>query len=702
MAISSALKKTTFLLLITTLTISLGTSAEFTSPNEDIFQTEADFYVDTSDIDSVENVTFSAAGPNDGNFGPTTMNQDQDNADNYTLTFGRDDIDSSSGDYEITAEVYSGSSVEETLTETVTFDGSNPNVELLDDSEYLASDPELTFEVSDDHSELIEVTGIETNDDDILDETNEVNCDPGDTCETDFNLDTSSLDSEDDINLEITLTDEVGNEKTSNYDFTYDDEWDGDDSASVEWVESESSVLTGFEDEDQDLDVEFTPDSVSDTTVVCEADGEEVDVDSVDASDEEESAACEFDSDEYASSVFDLTVEAEDAAGNSQTLVDGEELVWDTQRPTISSLSQPDGVSTFNSGFDLSLTATDDASGIQMVEYYFDASTGVGDGNQINLDNSGSTAVETDFSVEPDLGQGEHTVYVRVEDGTGQTDVQSFDFEYFPDREPNVNLNAPESVEVTSGETKTFTLTIENGAPFFINGVEIQSDSAVWNGTVTATSLEEGDSVEKTVTVDASNIDVGTYDLELETVDLSNSMTVEVIVRATEDQKSGIDSELQEWQDLSSELEENVSSIGTVDESNENVSRFLSRVSSVQTAVDEGRYYEAKNHLESIESEYESAQATYSEAKDRHEKKVKTRMFMLAIFGVLIIGGGGTGLLLYSKNSEELPDFVPDDLDVEMPEEVPKLGVIDKVKELIQDAEDEVEEETGYSFDGFD
>lgn len=698
MAISSALKKTTLLLLITTLTISLGTSLTWENPAENGEEFDASITLNVSDFSNNGDIVFEYKSEEDESF--TSINTvSPGSEDNYsTQDFSAGDT-GPYGNYEFRANDTNG---EEITRQEIMLDGNAPEVTFSDNLNYVRGDPTITVDVEDVDTGINSVDASIGSGDAIIDNVDDDDCDGSESCEVEIDVDTSDMADGDSFDLDVTPEDLVGNTDTQNKDdITLDDSWDGDSSADVEWDESGSNVLTGFAGEDQDVLISFQPDSVSDTTLTCSANGEEM-TDTVSASDEEETAECRFDHEDYASSSFDLTVEVEDEAGNSETIVDEKEMVWDTQKPSISELTQPDGVSTFNSGFDLSLTATDDASGIQMVEYYFDASTGVGDGNQISLDNSGGTAVESDFTVEPDLGQGEHTVYVRVEDGTGQTDVQSFDFEYFPDREPSVNLNAPESVEVTSGETESFTLTIENGAPFFINGVEIQSDSAVWNGTVTATSLEEGDSVEKTVTVDASNVDVGTYDLKLETVDLSNSMTVEVIVRATEDQKSSIDSELQEWQDLSSELEENVSSIGTIDESDENVSRFLSRVNSVQSAVDEGRYYEAKSHLESIDSEYESAQATYSEAKDEHETKMRNRIFMLAIFGVLIIGGGGTGLLLYSRNSEELPDFVPEDIDVEIPEEVPQLGVVDKVKELIQDAEEEVEDETGYSFDGFD
>jgi hypothetical protein len=341
----------------------------------------------------------------------------------------------------------------------------------------------------------------------------------------------------------------------------------------------------------------------------------------------------------------------------------------------------------------LSFSATDDASGIEMVEYYFDDSTLLGDGNEVSLEDSGSTVVDSEFAVEPDLGQGEHNVYVRVEDGTGQTDAESFDFEFFPDRDPSVNLNASETVEVTSGETESFTLTIENEAQFFINGIEVQSDSAVWNGTVTAKGLEEEDIVEKTVTFDASNVDVRSYDLVLETVDMDDSVSVEVIVRATEEQASQIESDLQKWSNLSSDLKQNVSGIGTLDESNENISGFTSKISNIQTAVDEGRYYEAKNILEGVKSDFENAQETYSKALDEHKSTRRTQLLILLVVGVLVLGGGGVTALFLHREEEMLEEM---DLDV------PELGVIEKLRGIVNQAEDEVEEETGYSFDGFD
>ncbi len=678
MAISSALKKTTLLLLLTTLTIGYGASVSWNSPSDgDELQDPISMNV-TMDADG--QVNFTVEGPNSEEY----SNSGNTDGDYITQEFSAGS--GNGGDYTLNAE--DQSSLESI---DVTIDESGPSIELDEERDYITSDQDLTFDINDD------VTGVEdvditASDSDVIDTTED--CDGDQDCKVDVSLDTDSPDEGDNVDITVDASDSVDNENSESFSFTLDTEWEGDSSADVEWDESDSNVLDGFTGEDQDVLISFEPDSVSETSISCEVDGDEVSSDSVEASDDEETLDCSFDHDEYEGSSFDLTVEAEDKAGNPQTLVDEKEMVWDTQAPTVTDLSQSNGISTFNSGFNLDLLASDDAFGIQNVEYYFDANTDVGNGNQVSLDSPGSTALDREVSIDPSgLGQGTHTAYVRVEDGTGKTDIETFDFEYFPDRDPEVNFNAPETVEVTSGETETFSLTIENGAPFYLNGVEVESDSAIWNGTVTATGLEEDNSVEKTVNVDASNVDVGTYDLVLETVDIDDSVTVEVVVRATEEQKSQIESDLQEWSNLSTELEENISSIGTLEESNDNVSSFLKKISNVQAAVEEGRYYEAKNILDGVDSDFANAQKTYSNALDEHRSNRRTQLLMLLVVGVLVLGGGGIAAFFLLREEEMLEDM---DIDV------PELGVIEKLKDLINQAEDEVEEETGYRFDGFD
>jgi hypothetical protein len=409
---------------------------------------------------------------------------------------------------------------------------------------------------------------------------------------------------------------------------------------------------------------------------------------------------CEIDS-IRSGSRFDLSVNVEDEAGNSQTLVEDKQMIWDTDAPSIDNLEQSEGVSTFNSEFSLSTLVSDDATGIENMEYYFDANTEIGDGTSINLDNTGAETVEKEFTVSPgDLSQGSHTVYIRAEDGTGQTAVESFDFEYFPNRNPSVNLGAPDSVEVTSGESTEFTLSIENGAPFFLNGVEVSGDGAVWNGTVTATNLEEGDSVEKVITVDASNMEVGEYDLVLETSDTGDSSTVNVVVRATESQKESIDSNLQDWQDRRSELEENISRIGTLETDNENITGFTEKLDNAESAIEDGNYYQAKSYLKDIDSSYSQASETFREKEQQHQINQRNKLFMLLFGGIVLLGGGAFGFLFYRDGEIDLEGLE----DIELPSEVPdiqKLGVVDRIKELLNSAEEDVEEENNHGFDGF-
>ena len=695
--IRSPLKKTLLLLTLTTLTIGFGTALEWDSPDSDAeFNDDFDLIV-TNETNSGTVEFWSKEPGSDGftNFGSSSFN-----SGNASITF-----DVGSGDSSGTWEFKANSSYEE-ITRNFIIDREAPSVNFPEGLDYVGDDVTVSVEVDD------SLTGVSSVDASIsgsasVDNVDDDGCDGSSSCNVEIEIDTSDLDDGDSFDLDVTADDSVGNSDTSNKDdIILDGGWNGDSDASVEWSESDDTLLSGFGDEDQDVDISFQPDTVSDTSLTCEVDGDEVDDANVDASDEEETASCEIDSDDYSSSVFDLTVEAEDEAGNTQTLVDGEELIWDTSAPTIDSLEQLKGVSTFNTGFDLDLVATDDASGIETLEYYFDASTDVGNGNSISLDSTGSTSVEKTFGVEPgDLGRGSQTVYVRVEDGAGETDVESFDFEYYPDAEADINLGVPSSIEVTSGSTKSFTLNVENGAPFFLNGIEVTGSGAVWDGAKTASDLESGDSVEKTITLDASNLNVGVYNLTLQTANYDSTSTVEVVVRATESQKQSIENDLANWESKKSSLEKNISKIGTLEESNENITAFTQKISDARNAVDNGEYYKAKSILGNVNSSFSQASDTYSVKLDEHKENKRNELFMILFGGVVLLAGGigGTVFYLQREESEKLEEILPEDIELPdvIPEELPEFGVVEKVKELIESAEEEVEEETGYEFEGF-
>ncbi|MFB6159257.1 MAG: hypothetical protein ABEJ95_06410, partial [Candidatus Nanohalobium sp.] len=192
-------------------------------------------------------------------------------------------------------------------------------------------------------------------------------------------------------------------------------------------------------------------------------------------------------------------------------------------------------------------------------------------------------------------------------------------------------------------------------------------------------------------------------------------VTVDVIVRATDSQKDEINSSVQKWVERKKSLEKNVSRIGTLEMSNENITDFTQAVSKMQQAVENGEYYRAKSYLENIDSKFSQASNVYSERLEVHRNKQQGLMLLLALFGVLVIGGGAGGYMFYSREgmSIEVPEPVqeklPEDLPSKMPDELPEvLGSLpdaselkDKARKLVNEAEDEVEEETGYSFEGF-
>jgi hypothetical protein len=696
-AIGSPLKKTILLITLTTLTIGLGASLQWEEPSQDAhINDQFTLNVTEEDAHLSEDVEFFY----DEGDGWEDLSTGDNNSGYYTASLDGEGLGNIEN-LELRANTTSDVSTDQ-IDRTVTLDNEEPDVE-PPASQFAQEDPELTFDVSDDYSEITDVEAeADSGDGDVSVDEVDDDCDDSSDCEATVEVDTEDLEGEDEFTVTVTATDEAGNEgDNGEEEFTLDTSYDGDESADVEWADEDSTnILDGSANEDQDVDITLDEgDSVSDTSVTCLIDDEEVGSDTEDMTDgDPHTFSCDLSHEDYAGSSFELTVNAEDAAGNDPTLVEDKEMYWDTSAPSVDSLESPSDVSTFNEAFNLSVSVTDDASGIETLEYYFSSDTEVGSGTSISVE-SGSTSVEKEFKVDPGLDRGNHTVYVRAVDVTGKEDVAELDFEYYPDRNPEVSLTSSDSVNVTSGETSTLDLTIENGAPFFMDSVVVESDSKLWNGSVTAEDLESGDKVEKTISIDASGVDHGIYEMVLTSSNYDASVSVEVRVRAAEDQKSGIEQRVQEWVNKSESFKQNVSEIGTLDVEDGNVTRFTELVDNASKAVTNGEYYKASEYLKNVDSRFSEASKVYSEKLEQHKENKQQQMLFIAIAVIVLLAlGGVAGYFVYGD--EELPEFIPKE--VELPDEVPKIGLVAKIKELIGEAEDEIEEETGYSFEGFD
>lgn len=706
--IRSPTTKTLLLITLTTLTIGLGMGLSWDSPGRN------------SDIGNSANIAFSDNdGDSSGTYNIDYRQSDDDSWNNASPSDVDDTGSSISFDWDTTnlEGVYTLNITDdsEAITREFNIDNQDPTVD-FNNLDYVSDNPTVTV-TADDNNAGVDNVDASADNSASVDNVDDGNCDGDSSCDVEIEIDTGDLEQGDEFDLDVTPEDSVGNSDTSSTSITFDSEWDGDSSADVEWSESGSNVLNGFEDEDQDLSIFFEPDSVSDTSVECFVDGESVDSDSLSPSDEEEEAVCEFDHNDYSGDVLDLTVEVEDETGNGETLVDGEELVWDTDSPSIDSLEQPDDISRFNSGFDLSLSASDDASGIDLVEYYFDANTDVGEGTEVGPSDSGDLGFDEGFEVDTgDLGQDNHTVYVRVVDVQDKQSVESFDFEYYPGRDPDVELNATGSIEVASGESTSFDLTMGNEAPFFVESIEVSSeDGTVWNGSKEALNLESGDDVVKTVSIDASGLEPGVYELNLGAEGYEESITVEVVVRANESQRTSINSSLSDWREKRDELEKNVSSIGTASPSD--MKEFNDSMSEAEEYVANNNYYEAKQVLDGINSSYSEARQNYSEKLEEHETNQRNLLIGALIFFVLIGGGAGGFIVLKREDSEKLEEliseeymgYIPEELipeNVELPEQlgevkkrVEESELGERVKELVGSEDDK--KDVGYSFDDF-
>jgi hypothetical protein len=678
--IDSRLQKTLLLLTLTTLTIGLGASLSWVSPGSDA-NVQSGVTLNVSKDSDVDWVNFDINGPTN-----TENNQSGISGDDYaSITFSPDSTNS--GDYTITAETNSSSEDRD-----ITIDGDTPTFNNI--PSYASETFSIT--VQDDTTGIQNVSATAA-DSSILDESESK--DGCTDCDVEFEFDTDNVNTGDEVDIDFTAYDQVGNQGTSGTKtITFDNSYDGDTSPDISLEDYDDDTILVDENDDVTVEVDISEeDETSDIRAKCMVNDEEVETTDYENPDDDSTEfSCDVPVDEY-SGTIDFEVELCDKAGNCAD-TDSEEFVFDLLPPTVEDVEQPNGISTFNSDFQLSYTAYDaDGSGISQLEYFFYEDTDYDSGTEVDLDG------DSRFTVDPsDENSGSQTVYIRAQDGAGRwSDTVSFDFDYYPDREPDISLSAPESMEITHGESESFTLTVKNTGEFFIKSAEITA-SEFLSSSILITDLSQDSSVQKTVDLNTSDHEVGVYNLTLNSEEYGVSSTMEVTVRATQEQEQEINQSLQNWTDKKQELEQNVSEIGTLDMSNENITKFTQTVENAQEAVQSGEHYRAKSYLENVESEFESAQSTYSEGLQKHQKNMRNRMFMFALVGIVILGGGAAGFFLYreeSINAEEMPNLPTGGLAPELPDNLPELGVMEKIRELT--GEEEEEEQVGYTFEDF-
>lgn len=693
-------QKIGILLILTTLTIGSAAGASWLEPDSDEHDSDVRLSVDAAN--SIDNVTWEVTGPN----GEHSIDTNSETDGNYSVVFDKgNDADGTHGDYEFEPHVYNGSDVETLSSKTLTLDSKPPSIE-FGDSEYVGDDPTISVDIGDEHTGVDNISASADNDANV-DDISDNNCDAGETCTVEFDIDTGDVDEGDSFNLDITATDDVGNEGSNDQSFTLDTSYDGDDNPSFS-VEDESEGVVFFDD-DKDLTVDFgDADSTSDTTVTCYVEDEDVDsftVSSGDDDPDEDDTTCEIphddDADYYGSSA-EIYLEMEDEAGNTAES-DSETVGFDVNPPSVTGLELPSNAELYNSDFDVEFSAFDSASDVEEVEYYFDEDTDRGEGNSIDYSSDEDTyTIDTS-----NLNAGDHTLYVRAQDQVSRwSSAESVDFSFDPNAVPEISLSVPENVSVTAGQQGSFDVTVENTGDIHISSIEVSGSAGdVFSDSQSISNLEPGDSITATLNVDTDSSHIGMHTLEISSDSPSRTEEINLVVEANSEQQDQIDSDLSEYQSTLQELESNVTSLKQqVSENNRqrldsNFSEFKQKVEDAQSAVESGDYYKAESILEGIEEDRSAAESSYETVKQEYENSQFWMLIFLGLGGLVVLGGGAIGALSYTDEvgfdvRDHIKDLQETELDLSGLE-----GFVDKIKRKFEgkdtsDAED-------FEWDGF-
>ncbi|WEL19865.1 hypothetical protein [Candidatus Nanohalococcus occultus] len=643
-------------------------------------------------------MTWEVTDPNSNTYYVGTTSEASQ--DNWTAVFNKDnDGAGTHGEYSFVANVYdSGDSIIETTgSRTFTLDGKPPEVTITEDSDYVGDDPTIEVEVSDDYTDVVEANVSVDNDVTVDDEPNDIDCDAGETCTLDYDLDTSDIDEGDDFEFEIDVADDVGNTGSDSNTFTLDTTYEGDVSPSMDWSTDVEDQIIQMDD-DVDLDLSYGDGDEDPAEVICydgDTDDDDNEFDSDDVDDDNE-ARCTFDEDEFADGQeVELNIQVCDEAGNCETHEDGDYTI-DTEDPELEEISMAAGA--VNSDFSVDYRASD-TSGISELEYFFESTVEAGDGNQVDVD-SDSEDVESSFTVDPsDLDSGDgKMVYVRVKDSAGRwSNIEQLEFNYYPGEKPEIGLSAPSELDMTATQETVVRITVENTGMIPADEIEV-TFADLFEGAKTVEGLEPGneETVLRSFTPEES--DIGTASIEVSATGFDVSKTISARIVASSSQQESISSSLETYKSRLEELKTNTSSLkpnlndNLESELDSNVSVFEDKVNSAETAIEEGRYYEAEQILSGIDSDYSSARQSYEDVKERHAANQQNQMIMM-VLGILLVAGVGVGGFAYHEGYFEQYDL-DHNLDLEVV--TSKLGDLgasssDGRKVKGEDEEDEFE-----------
>lgn len=636
-------------------------------------------------------INFDIEGPNNDEENVTGVSGDEHVT--YTLSAGS----GNSGQYTVEASDDSGG------TDTVEFllDRDDPEVMKKDNTEYVQNDPNLQFSVSDEHTAVTEFnasSGFEV----TVENGEKTNvCSAGGECTVSIDVDTEEVVQGDTFTIDVEATDLVGNTFDDSFSYTLDNTFQAD--------EPEFEIPDADEDRnvrlDGDVDVDVTigniDDEESDVRVKCLVEGDEVDTTDWD---DNEDFSCTIPSEDVDDETADVQVEACDRAGNCDSSSEYS-YTFDSTDPEIDSLDFSRSYNVFTGDFDITYETSDSASGVKEIEYFFSPGTLEGEGTIVSYDGQNSFRADTALIDE----DGEHTIYVRARDSVGRwSDIESLDFEYYPDEVPQISIDAQDDFVVDSNSTGNIDVIVENTGKLLVESAEIASSSPLINETNTVEDLGEGESENSEFGISPTEHQTGQWNITFSSDDPEASDTVEILVDANEQQRQKVDDRLVQYTDRLEKLRSNASDLredGLDSDLNSSLSSELSdfsaTVDSIKGYVESDQYHRALAEVEALDAEYNSASNTLDTVEEQHAaNEFRDTITMLTLGLVIVLAGIGAFIYTGKRDDLEIPIELPDGWDI--PEF--NTGIIDTAEEFVEGIKErlnEEEEKAEEAFEGF-
>lgn len=665
--------KIAVLSLTTALLIGFSAGITFEEPASNAV-VSGDAPINISDGDSSGNysVYYKKSG---GSWSDAVTNPSSPIDDGGTFTtFTWDTSSFSGGDFKLNVTNFTQSS--ETIDLTV--DNNAPSASLSSPSTWTNSDsPTVEVSGSDSTSSVVNVTFS------ILDTSGNI-VNNGNTCTGSSTCSTSPSDlSDGKYKVNYTVFDEGENKGSGNLTFNVDTT--ASFSVSPDFSQGPGPVKWSS-DFTLDFSIEGNSES-EDVTVKCiDGDGDTIDSSTGSGT----SFSCDI-PDDYGGSTVDLSVEVCDKAGNCVTS-DSESFIFDAGPPSVVSSNIPGSV--VNSDFMVEFSATDDASGVDSLEYFYDdSSVSTGSGTSVELNGSDSEFIASVDS----LQKGSHTIYLRVRDNAGRwSSASSLDFDYRPNAEPEITMDSASGITVTAGESTGFQVTVRNTGDIFIKSTEITAAvEGVFSQTEKVKELKPSNSSTVSFTIDTTKDDLGGYDLNLSATYPATSKTIDLVVEATQQQQSNLNSRLSKYESRLQKLQTKINNKeGDLPKDlqsrlESNFSAFKKRVERAQTAKRNGEYYKVSSALEGIDSDYQAAQSSFQNVKKMDNRRDTRRWIMIGggLLFLLMMAGGG---IYYFETDEIDFDISGGDLTLH--------GIKDGFNSLLSKGGEEAEQ---FEWDGF-